>query len=179
MYSLWDMENEELLSPENKGGLPYPYMVGGSDDPSNCKALYLSEKNVVYPDKEEIASLEYYEKNFVWGKLQRTDKEFPYPYGIYGCDNWYELRNGVLGDYNSGGSGKERMWRTYDYPTHFTIYYNLYKIAKNYPYLVSYLDAKGYLERAYRTAMAYFEVPYSILWESNGPSRAGAIGLIK
>ena len=54
------------------------------------------------------------------------------------------------------------MWRTYDYPTHFTIYYNLYKIAKNYPYLVSYLDAKGYLERAYRTAMAYFEVPYSI-----------------
>lgn len=162
LYSLWDMENEELLSPENKGVLPYPYMVGGSDDPSNCKALYLSEKNVVYPDKEEIASLEYYEKNFVWGKLQRTDKEFPYPYGIYGCDNWHELRSGVLGDYNSGGSGKERMWRTYDYPTHFTIYYNLYRIAKDYPHLVSYLDAKGYLERAYRTAMAYFEVPYNI-----------------
>lgn len=162
LYSLWDMENKELLSPENKGVLPYPYMVGGSDDPSNCKALYLSEKNVVYPDKEEIASLEYYEKNFVWGKLQRTDKELPYPYGIYGCDNWYELRNGGLGDYNSGGSGKERMWRTYDYPTHFTIYYNLYRIAKDYPHLVNYLDAKGYLERAYRTAMAYFEVPYNI-----------------
>lgn len=124
--------------------------------------MYLSEKNVVYPDKEEIASLEYYEKNFVWGKLQRTDKELPYPYGIYGCDNWYELRNGGLGDYNSGGSGKERMWRTYDYPTHFTIYYNLYRIAKDYPHLVNYLDAKGYLERAYRTAMAYFEVPYNI-----------------
>ncbi|WP_018668900.1 DUF5695 domain-containing protein [Bacteroides gallinarum] len=162
LYSLWDMENKVLLSPDNIGGLPYPYMVGGSDDPSNCKALYLSEKNVVYPNKDEIASLEYYEKNFVWGKLQRTDKEYPYPYGIYGCDNWYELRSGALGDYNSGGSGKERMWRTYDYPTHFTIYYNLYRIAKDYPYLVNYLDAKGYLERAYRTAMAYFEVPYNI-----------------
>lgn len=162
LYSLWDMENEILLSPDNLGGLPYPYMVGGSDDPSNCKALYLSEKNIVYPDKDEIASLEYYEENFVWGKLQRTDKEYPYPYGIYGCDNWHELRSGALGDYNSGGSGKERMWRTYDYPTHFTIYHNLYRIAKDYPYLVNYLDAKGYLERAYRTAMAYFEVPYNI-----------------
>lgn len=162
LYSLWDMENKVLLSPDSIGELPYPYMVGGSDDPSNCKALYLSEKNVAYPDKDEIASLEYYEKNFVWGKLQRTDKELPYPYGIYGCDNWHELRSGALGDYNSGGSGKERMWRTYDYPTHFTIYYNLYRIAKDYPYLVSYLDAKGYLERAYRTAMAYFEVPYNI-----------------
>ena len=162
LYSLWDMENKELLSPENLGGLPYPYMVGGSDDPSNCKPLYLSEKNVIYPDKDEIASLEYYEKNFVWGKLQRTNNEYPYPYGIYGCDNWYELRSGACGDYNSGGSGKERMWRTYDYPTHFTIYYNLYRIAKDYPHLVTYLDAKGYLERAYRTAMAYFEVPYNI-----------------
>lgn len=162
LYSLWDMQNEVLLSPDSIGELPYPYMVGGSDDPSNCKALYLSEKNVVYPDKDEIASLEYYEKNFVWGKLQRTDKELPYPYGIYGCDNWHELRSGKLGDYNSGGNGKERMWRTYDYPTHFTIYYNLYRIAKDYPELVTYLDAKGYLERAYRTAMAYFEVPYNI-----------------
>lgn len=162
LYSIWDMENEMLLSPDNPGGLPYPYMVGGSDDPTNCKALYLSEKNVIYPDRDEISSLEYYEKNFVWGKLQRTDKEFPYPYGIYGCDNWYELRSGASGDYNSGGSGRERMWRTYDYPTHFTIYYNLYRIAKDYPDFVSYLDADGYLERAYRTALAYFEVPYNI-----------------
>ncbi len=162
LYSLWDMQNKVLLSPDSIGELPYPYMVGGSDDPSNCKALYLSEKNVAYPDRDEIASLEYYEKNFVWGKLQRTDKELPYPYGIYGCDNWHELRSGALGDYNSGGSGKERMWRTYDYPTHFTIYYNLYRIARDYPDLVSYQDAKGYLERAYRTAMAYFEVPYNI-----------------
>ena len=48
-------------------------MVGGSGDPSNSKPVYVSEKNVIYPNKEEIASLEYYEENFVWGKLQRTD----------------------------------------------------------------------------------------------------------
>lgn len=163
LYSLWDMEKAELLSPDYLGELREPFMVGGSDDPSNSKPIYVSEKNVIYPDKDEIASLEYYQKNFVWGKLQRTDKEFPYPYGIYGSENWHQNRSGECGGYEDGGSGKGRMWRTFDYTTHFAIYYNLFRIAKNHPEMVTYLDADGYLERAYRTAMAYFEVPYNIL----------------
>lgn len=163
LYSLWDMEKVELLSPDYLGELREPFMVGGSDDPSNSKPIYVSEKNVIYPDKDEIASLEYYQKNFVWGKLQRTDKEFPYPYGIYGSENWHQNRSGECGGYEDGGSGKGRMWRTFDYTTHFAIYYNLFRIAKDYPEMVAYLDADGYLERAYRTAMAYFEVPYNIL----------------
>lgn len=97
------------------------------------------------------------------GKLQRTDEEYPYPYGIYGSENWYQNRSGKYGGYEDGGSGKGRMWRTFDYTTHFAIYYNLYRIAEDNPEMVSYLDADGYLERAYRTAMAYFEVPYNIL----------------
>lgn len=163
LYSLWDMEKAELLSPDYLGELREPFMVGGSDDPSNSKPIYVSEKNVIYPDKDEIASLEYYQKNFVWGKLQRTDKEFPYPYGIYGSENWHQNRSGECGGYEDGGSGKGRMWRTFDYTTHFAIYYNLFRIAKDHPEMVAYLDADGYLERAYRTAMAYFEVPYNIL----------------
>lgn len=163
LYSLWDMEKSELLSPDYLGELREEFMVGGSDDPSNSKPVYVSEKNVIYPDDNEIASLEYYQKNFVWGKLQRTDKESPYPYGIYGSENWHQNRSGKYGGYEDGGSGKGRMWRTFDYTTHFAIYYNLYRIAKHYPGKVTYLDAKGYLERAYRTAMAYFEVPYNIL----------------
>lgn len=163
LYSLWDMEKSELLSPDHLGDLREEFMVGGSDDPSNSKPVYVSEKNVIYPNKEEIASLEYYEENFVWGKLQRTDEEYPYPYGIYGSENWYQNRSGKYGGYEDGGSGKGRMWRTFDYTTHFAIYYNLYRIAEDNPEMVSYLDADGYLERAYRTAMAYFEVLYNIL----------------
>ena len=163
LYSLWDMEKSELLSPDHLGDLREEFMVGGSDDPSNSKPVYVSEKNVIYPNKEEIASLEYYEENFVWGKLQRTDEEYPYPYGIYGSENWYQNRSGKYGGYEDGCSGKGRMWRTFDYTTHFAIYYNLYRIAEDNPEMVFYLDADGYLERAYRTAMAYFEVPYNIL----------------
>lgn len=163
LYSLWDMERGELLSPDYLGDLREEFMVGGSDDPSNSKPIYVSEKNVVFPDKAEIASLEYYQKNFVWGKLQRTNDEYPYPYGIYGSENWYQNRSGKYGTYADGGSGQGRMWRTFDYTTHFAIYYNLYRIAQDNPEMVSYLDADGYLERAYRTAMAYFEVPYNII----------------
>ena len=154
LYSLWDMEKSELLSPDHLGDLREEFMVGGSDDPSNSKPVYVSEKNVIYPN---------YEENFVWGKLQRTDEEYPYPYGIYGSENWYQNRSGKYGGYEDGGSGKGRMWRTFDYTTHFAIYYNLYRIAEDNPEMVFYLDADGYLERAYRTAMAYFEVPYNIL----------------
>lgn len=161
LYSIWDMEKSKLLTPDDQGALP-SFVVGGSDDPSNCKPLYISEKNVIYPDRKEIAALEYYEKKFVWGGLQRRSDEYPYPYGIYGSDNWFENRSGKVAGYNSGGWGKERMWRTFDYTTHFAIYYNLYRIAVNDPSSVTYLDARGYLERAYRTAMAFFEVPYNI-----------------
>ncbi len=161
LYSIWDMEQQKLLSPDDKGPLP-DFVVGGSDDPSNCKPLLVAEKNVVYPDREEIASLEYYQENFVWGKLQRTDEEYPYPYGIYGSENWFENRSGKVAGYNSGGWGKERLWRTFDYVTHIAIYFNLFKIARDNPGITTYLDANGYLERAYRTAMAFFIVPYNI-----------------
>ncbi|MBT4034610.1 MAG: hypothetical protein HON27_14475 [Candidatus Marinimicrobia bacterium] len=176
LYSLWDMRKAELLGPENKGGL-MDYMVGGSDDPSNSKCVFLAEKNVAHPDKVEIASLEYFIKNFVWGKHQRTDKEFPHPYGIYGSENWYLNRTTEWGTTDPDrikslerqwstpagmGLGPERMWRTFDYTTYFMLYYDMYLIAKANPKMVKYLDAQGYLERAYGTARAFFQVPYSI-----------------
>lgn len=163
LYSLYDMERGELLSPDYLQDLREDFMVGGSDDPSNSKPVYVSEKNVLYPDSLEIASLEYYEQHFVWGKLQRTGDEYPYPYGIYGSENWYRNRSGMDGGYDAGGSGKGRMWRTFDYTTHIAIYYNLFRIAENNPGWVHYLNAEGYLDRAYHTAMAFFEVPYNIL----------------
>lgn len=163
LFSLWDTrqpKGKNLLGPDHLAG-QYPYAVSGSDDPSNSKGVFLSEKNTVYPDPKEIEALEYYLEHFVWGKLQRTDKETPHPYGIYGCDSWHQCRNSTTG-LNSGGHGQERMWRTFDYATFFTLYFNMYRIAKANPELCKYLDAKGYLERAYGTARAYYEVPYNI-----------------
>lgn len=104
---------------------------------------------------------------FIVEKHQRTDAEHPYPYGIYGADSWrvnrFAERDPLEGAASRpGGPSQCRMWRTFDYPTYFALYYNMHRIARHHPGLVTYLDAPGYLERAFGTAQAYFEVPYSI-----------------
>ncbi len=169
LYSLWDRRQDDgrnLLGPDHLAE-QHPYAVSGSDDPSNGKCLLVAEKNVAYPDANEIASLEYFVEHFVWGKHQRTDAEQPYPYGIYGADSWQQNRfadrdpldEGVS---RPGGPSACRMWRTFDYTTYFALYFNMYRIAKQRPDLVKNLSAADYLERAYGTARAYFEVPANI-----------------
>ncbi|NTV80540.1 MAG: hypothetical protein HGA24_03855, partial [Candidatus Aminicenantes bacterium] len=135
------------------------------DDPGLCKAPFLAAKNVVHPNKSEIGSIEYYLEHFVWGKLQRRDDESPYPYGIYGTPNWYVNRDPgrrrayaeKLRDNATAlrDLPREHVWRSYDYPHVVMLYFHMYQIAKMYPGLSTYLDAAGYLERAWGTAQAF------------------------
>src|SRR6185369_13824773 len=140
------------------------------DDPGLSKAPYIAAKNVTFPDQKEIESLEYYIKNFVWGGLQRKDDERPYPYGVYGTPNWFVNRDAerrkTYADHLANGAtaiadlGKEHVWRSYDYPHVVMLYFHMYQIAKQYPAMSKYLDAAGFLERAYQTAHAFFVYPY-------------------
>jgi hypothetical protein len=172
LFSLWDRRHPDgrgLLGPDHTGGLNL-YTVSGSDDPSNSKGLLVGQKNVAFPDAAEIEALEYYVQHFVWGKLQRTNDEKPYPYGVYGSDSWKQNRFTdrdilALGVSRPGGPSACRMWRTYDYTTLFALYFDLYRIARQRPDLVKLLDAAGYLERAFGTARAFFEVPAGIRME--------------
>jgi Family of unknown function (DUF5695) len=142
------------------------------DDPGLSKAPYIAEKNVTYPDPKEIASLEYYLKNFVWGGLQRRDDERPYPYGVYGTPNWFidrdpSRRKAWAESLANGATAlrdltKEHVWRSYDYPHVVMLYYEMYRIAKLYPAMSTYLDATGYLMRAWETARAFYTYPYEI-----------------
>ncbi len=142
------------------------------DDPGLCKAPFLAAKNVVYPDRREIAAIEYYLEHFVWGKLQRRGDETPYSYGVYGTPNWYVNRDPArrrayaekLRDNATAlrDLAKEHVWRSYDYPHVVMLYFHMYQIAKMDPGLSTYLDAAGYLERAWGTAEAFFTYPYGI-----------------
>jgi hypothetical protein len=142
------------------------------DDPGLCKAPFLAAKNVIFPERAEIASIEYYLEHFVWGKLQRRDDESPYPYGVYGTPNWYVNRDPArrrayaekLRDNATAlrDLPKEHVWRSYDYPHVVMLYFHMYQIAKIYPGLSTSLDAAGYLERAWGTARAFFTYPYEI-----------------
>lgn len=155
LFSQWDMKDKILRSPDDLDGLQ-SYAVA-CDDPALGKAPYIAAKNVFYPSQKEIAAVEYYIKNYVWGGLQQTDKE-PYPYGVYGIPNWKVNRDSPRDD----ASGKKHIWRIYDYPHVIMLYYEMYRVAKLYPNMVSYLDADGYLERAFGTAKALYTYPMEI-----------------
>lgn len=166
LFSQWDMRAGVLRGPDDMDGivgrLTY---VWTCDDPGLCKAPFLAAKNVKFPDQTEIDAIEYYIKNFVWGKLQRTDQETPYPYGVYGTPNWLVNRNADLRKQNTVDRNQDKMhvWRSYDYPHIMMMYYHMYQIASYYPDKVKYADKKEYLKRAVETAKAYFKYPYEIL----------------
>jgi len=156
LFSVWDMREAVLRGPDNTDGFDgwWGYVLA-CDDTALPKAPFIAAKNVHHPAPEEIAAVEYYIENFVWGKLQRTDQEMPYPYFIYGVPNWYENRHHEQG-FGSKGRGLEHLWRGYDYPHIIMLYFHMYQIASLYPGLTHYLDKNGYLTRAFETARAYF-----------------------
>src|SRR6185436_10637519 len=172
VFGPYDMKHEVLRTIEDPDIFTNRMIyVLTCDDPGLCKAPFVAEKNVSFPDQKEIQALEYYLEHFVWGKLQRTDQETPYPYGVYGTPNWHvdrdKSRRKAYADASASETArrdlsKEHVWRSYDYPHVVMLYYHLYEIAKKYPRLSKYLDAAGYLERAYQTARALFTYPYEI-----------------
>jgi len=162
LFSQWDQKNKILRSPDDLDGLQ-AYAVA-CDDPALGKAPFLAEKNIYYPNQAEIGSLELYLSKYVWGGLQMTEQE-KHPYAIYGIDNWKKNRESQYDDRR----GKEHVWRAYDYPHVILLYYNMYRIAKNYPAMVKYLDKDGYLQRAYGTALAFWTVPLKVAnWSPYG-----------
>jgi len=108
-----------------------------------------------------------YIQHYLWGGLQRTDKE-TYPYGITEIPNWKVNRESP----EDNERGKKSLWRIYDYPHVILLYYNMYLVAKDYPTMVHISTRSGYLERAYRTALAFFTVPMEIVkWSAYETAR--------
>lgn len=156
VYSDWDQKNEILRGPEDRDGLS-SWLTDADDDAGNARPAFIAAKNVFFPDQREIESLELYISEYLWGGMQMTDAE-RYPYAIYGVPNWMANRASA----DEGRNGQAHVWRIYDYPHIILLYHRMYQIAKFYPERVSYLDADQYLERAYRTAIAYWTVPLEV-----------------
>lgn len=149
LFGEWDLRNGVLRTPDNTDGMNLPWWIYVicCDDPGNAHAPFLAGKNVRFPVQAEIDALEYHIENYIWGGLQYTDTEYS-PYGVLGVPTW---------NYNRAND-PDHFWRVFDYPHIVMLYYHMYEIAKYYPDMVSYLDADGYLNRAYHTALKYFNV---------------------
>ena len=141
------------------------------DDPGLAKAPYLAAKNVTYPNKAEIESLEYYIKNFVVGRAAAERRRAAVSVRrLRHAELVRESRPGAAQGLRGLANGataiadlnKEHVWRSYDYPHVVMLYFHMYQIAKRYPEMSTYLDAAGYLTRAWETARAFYTYPYEI-----------------
>lgn len=154
----WNMDNQNLLSPDHydriKGWRIYEVTC---DDPGLSKPAYLSSKLVEFPNQDEVNALDYYIERFVWGGLQRTEEE-EFSYGIYGIPDWKVNRDSSSEDTD----GQLHIWRIYDYPHIFLMYWNLYQVRKFYSHITTTHKALEYLKRAYQTAVAMFTIPWEL-----------------
>lgn len=175
-YGDWDQIQKVLRNPEDRDGMR-PWLVDSSDDAGNARPAFIAAKNVFMPVPSEIASVERYIRHYLWndlkdgkGGMQMTENE-KYPYGIYGTfDNWW----GHRASDDPGRNGRAHLWRIYDYPHIIQLYYRMYQIATYYPDLVEWRNAEQYLELAYRTAKAYWEVPFEIeKWSADSVATMG------
>ncbi len=165
LFGEWAMDRGVLLGPDEydriKGWRIYEVTC---DDPGLSKPAFLATKNAEHPVAAEVAALDRYIDRFVWGGLQRSDRE-AHTYGIYGIPDWKTNRESA----DPGKKGRLHIWRPYDYPHIFAMYFAMYRIARDHLHIPTQLSADAYLERAHGTALAMFTIPMRVIdWSAYG-----------
>jgi hypothetical protein len=124
--------------------------VGANDEYGFSEPLYLAEKNVYYPNKEEIAALESYVADCLRKHLQ-DQETFALRASLY----WKERTPSSPWGHWTEARSKEN-YRTYNYAHTANVYHALYRIGKRYG-LTSRATPQEYLRLAYQTGVKWFQ----------------------
>jgi hypothetical protein len=155
VYGDWDQKNEILRGPEDRDNLS-AWLTDANDDAGNARPAFIAAKNVFFPNQTEIDSLELYIGKYLWGGMQMTDRE-KYPYAIYGIQNWKATAAAQTRDATA-----RRMCGASTTTHTSSISITGCTRSRSSIRQSKYLNAAGYLERAYRTAVAYWTVPLAV-----------------
>jgi hypothetical protein len=144
------------------------WIAGLSDEGGAGSWLGAIMKQVVMPDKEEIAKLEDFVNQTIWGGIQYNEGE--HKYGVRKSMFYYEpdsmpkgtysnqIRWGRYGGFPSWSKEEaESVGRSYDYPHVAAAHWAMYRLARYYNGLVKQQDWRWYLENAAQTAIAMVE----------------------
>lgn len=161
----WDMVMENLngdgltdeKNAQTAGYFPTGWWHCGGDEMGYTPGLYLSEKNVYWPDESQIKQLVDYLNIFIYDTMTE----------IYEDGTAHLHRGapwGYLGEWETdprmdaaGRDSNEDCWRSYNYPHIINTYYNMYRIATYYDFdIEGMLSAEEYLTRAYDLAYTFF-----------------------
>jgi len=128
--------------------------VGGTDDPGFGEPLFLSEKNVYLPARDEIEKLELFISDCLFKYIQD-----PQTYEVHASLYWKQrYPSSPWGSWSKGRS--QATWRTYNYCFVANIYHAMYRIGREYDVLTR-RSAQDYLRMCYRTCEKWFTTgPY-------------------
>ena len=149
-FRIWNNEAERLIVEEEApcGSID----MGGSDDRCFAPPVFLAGKNAYYPDEQEIHALDEFIENFLYGKLQDKDN--------------YQVLNSLIGLREGSWRRWDYVWRIYNYPHAYNIYYQMYRITKLHGIKTS-REPLEYLKLAYNTAFAsYQDSTYESVYET-------------
>ncbi len=151
-FGMWDSENGELVSDtENKE------RSGGSTVTGIGPPLFVAAKNTVFPEPDQVAALEQYIDEQLFGRIQDHST--------------YRVHTFV----DPAGDGPPTD--SYVYPHVFNLYLAMYRIGTYYG--LTKTEPVEYLTRAYRTAMAYLDPQMQpAINLSFGHPGEGTLGLI-
>ena len=149
-FRIWNNEDERLIVEEEApcGSID----MGGSDDRCFAPPVFLAGKNAYYPDEKEIHALDEFIEKFLYGKLQNKDN--------------YQVLNSLIGLRPGSWRRWDYVWRIYNYPHVYNIYYQMYRITTLHGIKTS-RDPLWYLNLAYNTALAsYLDSTYESVYET-------------
>jgi hypothetical protein len=153
----YDRETNRPVSQDSR-----VWIAGLSDEGGAGAWLSAVMKEFVQPDTEELAKIQQFVDEVVWGRLQ--SKNGSHAYGVrkslfyYQPDQLTPHYYDETFDWKSWTSwnkqASEAVDRSYDYPHVAAAYWVLYRLARNHRDLVTNHPWDWYLTQAYETSMA-------------------------
>lgn len=123
---------------------------GWGDDWGLTHGQFLAEKNTLSPVAKEVRAVDDYLETAIWTNLMNGHHE-----------------DYLIHDFLMPEPNDTPTYRGYAYPHVYNTYFSMYKIAKEYPDLVTYKHPKEtYLLRAYNIFKALYEGPVAYNWET-------------
>lgn len=160
----YDYEKKQQVTQDSR-----VWIAGLSDEGGAGSWLGAMMKQLVQPDKAEIAKLQEFVNHTLFGNIQHS--EGPQKYGVKKSVFYYQPDSIPKGTYSDSLNWKTwAAWshkdandvgRSYNYPHVTAAHWVMYRLARNHNSLVTQQNWQFYLNNSYETAMAMVkQAPY-------------------
>jgi len=162
----YDYETKKQVTQDSRA-----WIAGLSDEGGAGSWLGAMMKELIQPDKAEVAQLQHFVNHTLWGVIQHDGGK--QKYGVKKSVFYYEPKEMPAGTY--GDSINYKTWaawnhesandvgRSYNYPHVAAAWWVLYRLSRNHTGLVTEQNWQWYLDHAYQTTMAMVnQAPYYV-----------------